>query len=175
MLAKVRRWGNGLALRVHKDDLETAGIAEGDVVQIELTRRPDRGLDLAPAHRRDAVGERPALPGARPGRRLRARLRGPGARIGHRDAAHAGPGAAGERGRRTAGGHPAPGVLDHAVVVNERHLRALLTEFARFYNQERPHRTLTLEAPVPIVRSTGGAIRASPVLGGLHHVYERAA
>ena len=27
-------------------DLETAGIAEGDVVQIELTRRPDRGLDL---------------------------------------------------------------------------------------------------------------------------------
>ncbi|TLZ57024.1 MAG: hypothetical protein E6K12_09130 [Methanobacteriota archaeon] len=46
MLAKVRRWGNGLALRVHKEDLESAGVAEGDVVQIELTRRPDRGLDL---------------------------------------------------------------------------------------------------------------------------------
>lgn len=46
MLAKVRRWGNGLALRVHKDDLESAGVAEGDVVQIELTRRPDPGLDL---------------------------------------------------------------------------------------------------------------------------------
>ncbi len=46
MLAKVRRWGNGLALRVHKDDLEAAGVAEGDVVQIELTRRPDGGLDL---------------------------------------------------------------------------------------------------------------------------------
>ena len=46
MLAKVRRWGNGLALRVHKDDLESAGVAEGDVVQIELARRPDRGLDL---------------------------------------------------------------------------------------------------------------------------------
>ena len=46
MLAKVRRWGNGLALRVHKEDLESAGVAEGDVVQIELTRRPIRGLDL---------------------------------------------------------------------------------------------------------------------------------
>ena len=46
MLAKVRRWGNGLALRVHKEDLESAGVAEGDVVQIELARRPERGLDL---------------------------------------------------------------------------------------------------------------------------------
>jgi hypothetical protein len=46
MLAKVRRWGNGLALRVHKDDLAAAGVAVGDVVQIEMTRRPNRGLDL---------------------------------------------------------------------------------------------------------------------------------
>jgi antitoxin component of MazEF toxin-antitoxin module len=47
MLAKVRRWGNGLALRVHKRDLESAGVAEGDVVQVELIRSPKRGqLDL---------------------------------------------------------------------------------------------------------------------------------
>jgi len=65
--------------------------------------------------------------------------------------------------------------LDHAVVVNERHLRALLTEFARFFNQERPHRTPALETPEPIARSTTGAIRARPVLGGLHHAYQRAA
>jgi putative transposase len=65
--------------------------------------------------------------------------------------------------------------LDHLVIVNEAHLRAVLTEFVRFYNRERPHRTRKLETPVAVVRSTGGAIRASPVLGGLHHVYERAA
>src|SRR3989442_1989156 len=48
MLAKVRRWGNGLALRVHKRDLESAGVAEGNVVQVELIRSPERGrLDLA--------------------------------------------------------------------------------------------------------------------------------
>src|SRR5262245_54190153 len=65
--------------------------------------------------------------------------------------------------------------LDHVIVVNERHLRAVLTEFARFYNRERPHRTLRLETPVPVARSATGPIRASPVLGGLHHVYERVA
>ena len=65
--------------------------------------------------------------------------------------------------------------FDHMLVVNERHLRAILTEFVRFYNQERPHRTLRLETPEPIARPTTGSIRASPVLGGLHHVYKRAA
>jgi transposase InsO family protein len=65
--------------------------------------------------------------------------------------------------------------LDRMIVVNEQHLRAVLTEFVRFYNQERPHRTLGLGTPVPVVRSTRGAIRARPVLGGLHHAYEHAA
>jgi hypothetical protein len=47
MLAKVRRWGNGLALRVHRRDLEEAGVGEGDVVQVELVPSPERGrLDL---------------------------------------------------------------------------------------------------------------------------------
>jgi transposase InsO family protein len=65
--------------------------------------------------------------------------------------------------------------LDHLIVVNERHLRTILTEFVRFYNQERPHRTLRLETPVPVVRSPAGAVCARPVLGGLHHVYDRTA
>jgi len=65
--------------------------------------------------------------------------------------------------------------LDRFVIVNEAHLRAVLTEFVRFYNREHPHRTLALETPVPAFRSATGPIRASPVLGGLHHAYERAA
>ncbi|HEY2946881.1 MAG TPA: integrase core domain-containing protein [Micromonosporaceae bacterium] len=65
--------------------------------------------------------------------------------------------------------------LDHLVIVNEAHLRAVLTEVVRFYNRERPHRTLRLETPVPVARSATGAIRARPVLGGRHHAYERAA
>jgi transposase InsO family protein len=65
--------------------------------------------------------------------------------------------------------------LDHIVIVNEAHLRAILTEFVGFYNEDRPHRVLGLETPMPAVRSATGAIRARPVLGGLHHAYERAA
>jgi putative transposase len=65
--------------------------------------------------------------------------------------------------------------LDRVIIVNEAHLRAILSEFVRYYNHQRPHRTLALETPVPIVRATVGPIRAGPVLGGLHHVYERVA
>ena len=43
MLAKVRRWGNGLALRVHTKDLASAGISDGDLVEVELTRVPGLG------------------------------------------------------------------------------------------------------------------------------------
>ena len=65
--------------------------------------------------------------------------------------------------------------LDRLIVVNERHLRAILAEFVRFYNAERPHRTLRLEPPIPATRPSAGPIRSRPVLGGLHHTYERAA
>jgi putative transposase len=68
--------------------------------------------------------------------------------------------------------------LDHLLIVHEAHLRAVLNEFVAFYNQERPHRSLHLEPPLgspPPVPFTAGPIKARPVLGGLHHVYERAA
>jgi putative transposase len=65
--------------------------------------------------------------------------------------------------------------LDHLIVLSESHLRAVLAEFTRFYNRDRPHRTLCLETPLPPVRPATGSIRARPVLGGLHHAYERAA
>src|SRR6266508_3182320 len=37
--------------------------------------------------------------------------------------------------------------LDHMIVVNERHLRAILSEFVEFYNADRPRRSLDLETP----------------------------
>jgi putative transposase len=65
--------------------------------------------------------------------------------------------------------------LDHVIAVDERHLHALLTEYVRYYNHDRPHRTLRLETPQPKERPRAGsirAVRARPVLGGLHHAYE---
>ncbi len=51
MIAKVRRWGNGLALRVRKRDLQRAGVSEGDVVQVDVKPAPTGGaiaLDRLP-------------------------------------------------------------------------------------------------------------------------------
>jgi transposase InsO family protein len=64
---------------------------------------------------------------------------------------------------------------DHLIVLSEQHLRAVLAQFAAYYNAERPHQTLALDTPHPAARPRHGPVRARPVLGGLHHVYERAA
>ncbi len=65
--------------------------------------------------------------------------------------------------------------LDHILPLSARHVRAVLTEFVTYYNQDRPHRSIGLETPVPSHRPADGKVVARPVLGGLHHVYERAA
>jgi putative transposase len=65
--------------------------------------------------------------------------------------------------------------LDHLIILDEQHLRSVLTEFVQYYNRERPHRTLHLETPVQVHRPVEGPVRSRPVLGGLHHVYERTA
>ena len=55
--------------------------------------------------------------------------------------------------------------LDYVLVLNERHLRAVLAEYVAYYNADRPHRS----------PDTLGEVPARAVLGGLHHVYQRAA
>jgi transposase InsO family protein len=39
--------------------------------------------------------------------------------------------------------------LDHVLVFGERHLEQLLKEYVRHYNEERPHRGLSLRTPEP--------------------------
>ncbi len=65
--------------------------------------------------------------------------------------------------------------LDHVIVLDEQHLSSIVGEFVAYYNQERPHRTLGLQTPIPRLRPTTGAVRSRRVLHGLHHVCERAA
>jgi putative transposase len=64
---------------------------------------------------------------------------------------------------------------DHIIVLDEHHLRSVLAEGVRYYNRDRPHRTLGLQTPEPMARLATGPIRSRPVLNGLHHVYERVA
>ena len=64
---------------------------------------------------------------------------------------------------------------DHVIAFGERHLRRVLTEYVAYYNESRPHQSLDGNAPVPRRVEPVGEIIATPVLGGLHHRYSRAA
>ena len=69
--------------------------------------------------------------------------------------------------------------LDHLIIVNERHLRLVLREYVAHYNHVRPHQALELWAPDDRrprspPRSEGQVV-GRPILGGLHHEYERLA
>jgi transposase InsO family protein len=70
--------------------------------------------------------------------------------------------------------------LDHMLIVGERHLARVLTEYVGYFNVERPHQGIEQRVPDDVRRpgtlSRGsGAVQARPVLGGLHHAYGRAA
>ncbi len=68
--------------------------------------------------------------------------------------------------------------LDHVLILSERHLHRVLREYVAYFNRARPHQGLGQTMPEPSPRDEGppaGPIRAVPVLGGLHHTYERAA
>jgi putative transposase len=66
---------------------------------------------------------------------------------------------------------------DRMLIFGERHLRAVLTEYAAHYNRRRPHRSLDLRAPADgadVIRLPVGRIERRQVLGGLINEYERA-
>jgi putative transposase len=67
--------------------------------------------------------------------------------------------------------------LDHVIVLHERHLMRLLTEYFQYYHYWRTHRGLTMDClvPRPVQRSEVGSIREVPDVGGLQHHDERRA
>src|SRR6267154_6379869 len=67
-------------------------------------------------------------------------------------------------------------LLDHIIAVNERHLKRLLSEYIRYYHEDRTHLGLGKATPHRRTRSvTSGRIVSHERLGGLHHRYDRAA
>ena len=69
--------------------------------------------------------------------------------------------------------------LDHILILNEKHLKSALKEYAfSYFNQARPHQGIEQRTPVPSERKLfrpGAEVIALPVLGGLHHDYRVAA
>jgi putative transposase len=67
---------------------------------------------------------------------------------------------------------------DRILVVDERHLTTVLTEYTRHYNQHRPHRSLDQRPPNPpseVADATAARVRRRPILGGLINEYSQAA
>ena len=67
--------------------------------------------------------------------------------------------------------------LDHVIVINEAHLRRILTTYRRYYHRSRTHLGLEKDTPDhrPVSPISAGPIVAIPEVGGLHHRYERRA
>ena len=67
--------------------------------------------------------------------------------------------------------------LDHMIVFDERYLYRHLRSFLNYYHRSRTHLALEKDSPEPrpIQPPASGRIIAIPVMGGLHHRYERRA
>jgi putative transposase len=68
-------------------------------------------------------------------------------------------------------------LLDHVLLVDEQHLSSLLCQYARYFNESRPHQGLGQRIPAdPVtVIDPSKPIAVKSVLGGLHVDYCRTA
>jgi len=70
-------------------------------------------------------------------------------------------------------------LLEHVIILNERHLKRLMAEYVRYYHEDRTHLGLTKDTPagrpIAIRSAVAGKIESFPRLGGLHHRYAVAA
>jgi putative transposase len=67
--------------------------------------------------------------------------------------------------------------LNHVVIINEDHLKRILTEYFEYYHRSRTHLSLDRNAPVPrdVEPPELGPMRPISQVGGLHHRYARSA
>lgn len=67
--------------------------------------------------------------------------------------------------------------LNHFIVLNERHLRRILSSYFTYYHESRTHLSLDRNSPIPrdVEPPERGKVIAIPQVGGLHHRYRRAA
>jgi putative transposase len=143
----------------------------------QCDRRPHGPVDGPAARGGVPLGEGAAIPAARPRRGLWRRVLEPSARHGIHEV-------------KTAARSPCQNpyverligtlrreCLDHVVVLNETHLRRLLSGYLIYYHGARTHLSLEKDAPEPrpVEHLDDGRIVETPMVGGLHHRYTRKA
>jgi hypothetical protein len=66
--------------------------------------------------------------------------------------------------------------LDNFLLTGKNQVQRILDEYVAFHDSRRPHQGIQQQIPKPgEPEKAGGAVRMSPVLGGLHHHYYRQA
>jgi len=68
-------------------------------------------------------------------------------------------------------------VLNHVIVLGDRHLLHLVQAHLDYYNEDRPHMALDRDAPIPrtVEPPSAGRVVAFPRVAGPHHRYSTAA
>ncbi|MGB5252662.1 MAG: integrase core domain-containing protein, partial [Sedimenticolaceae bacterium] len=64
-------------------------------------------------------------------------------------------------------------LFDHVIVLNERHLKRLLSSYLDYYHQWRTHQSLNGDAPHgrPLRAAEPSDVAEFPAVHGLHHIY----
>jgi putative transposase len=70
--------------------------------------------------------------------------------------------------------------LDHLLILNERQIHRALTAYVAYFNRARPHQGIRQQLPEPSTSHVplhlkGDKVCSIPILGGLHHDYQRIA
>jgi transposase InsO family protein len=65
--------------------------------------------------------------------------------------------------------------LDHVIVLNESHLRNILSGYISYYNKYRTHLGINKDSPEGRLVQLSGKIDKIPLVNGLHHYYFRQA
>ena len=63
--------------------------------------------------------------------------------------------------------------LDYFLIINEKQVMNIISRYIEYYNFKRSHQGIGLSVPKGYIREGKGEIVSEPVLGGLHHHYER--
>jgi transposase InsO family protein len=70
--------------------------------------------------------------------------------------------------------------LDHLIIFREKQLQRVLNHYVAYFNRARPHQGIQQQVPEPSRSAlsnhhVGDKLIAVPILGGLHHAYQRVA
>jgi putative transposase len=65
--------------------------------------------------------------------------------------------------------------LDHLLLLNQPHLKRVLTEYVTYYNARRLHQGLNQQTPMPLEPLQQGLVHRRDILGGILHDYYREA